>query len=475
MGHSRSGYALFIFYWLRVHGLWVVYAFRYYIGFLCGALFQRACQNQFHTSNVLKAYRAQNLLQEKQGLGHLCHLDLCTVGLLFGQANLRLVLAGLCCKHPEGFWTTVSLRQPLHLPHHARRHIICSMTRYIDCKTLHYHVLPIPIACHFMCAEIPVTLLVLYGHPSALDALMLLRRCLKRACPIRQGQTPSSIPSVKHLVLSTTVENLRHCRCFRSDFIDFIQQQQEKRKNLIRDRFEHRHSWFLRNDNRVSRLWLTASRLLELTVLSLLVWWLGRKWLEDFGFVHGSMSGIFRPKKMNVSTILLVISFYVAASVNFWKQLPFTYCCWVKGNGISDSVDNCLRQKASVGIQEGKHGFWLDLYRTPRQLIGHRVFVSNVTSKSQELTDLSRTQGPLGCPWHVLLISLRELDAKQGSESFGWRCFLEVLSLAKQNQTKNVPWIVAVPFLPVFLLQGRVKGKSLSSSRIHPQMICMRC
>lgn len=77
--------------------------------------------------------------------------------------------------------------------------------------------------------------------------------------------------------------------------------------------------------------------------------------------------------------------------------------------------------------------------------------------------------------WHVLLISLRELDAKQGSESFGWRCFLEALSLAKQNQTNNVPWIVAVPFLPVFLLQGRVKGKNLSSSRIHPQMICMRC
>lgn len=126
-------------------------------------------------------------------------------------------------------------------------------------------------------------LLVLYGHPSALDALMLPQRCLNRACPICQGQTPSSIPSVKHLVLSTTVENLRHCRRFRTDFIDFIQQQQEKRKNLIRDRFEHRNSWFLRNDNQVSRLWLTASRLLELTVLSLLVWWLGRKWFEDFG------------------------------------------------------------------------------------------------------------------------------------------------------------------------------------------------
>lgn len=73
-------------------------------------------------------------------------------------------------------------------------------------------------------------LLVLYGHPSALDALMLLQRCLNRACPIRQGQTPSSIPSVKHLGLSTTVENLRHCRRFRTDFIDFIQQQQEREK-----------------------------------------------------------------------------------------------------------------------------------------------------------------------------------------------------------------------------------------------------
>lgn len=78
--------------------------------------------------------------------------------------------------------------------------------------------------------------------------------------------------------------------------------------------------------------------------------------------------------------------------------------CWVKGNGISDSVDNRLRQKASVGIQEGKHGFWLDLYRTPRHLLGHRVSVSNVTSKSQELRDLSRTQGPLGRP-HVTCVT----------------------------------------------------------------------
>ena len=152
---------------------------------------------------------------------------------------------------------------------------------------------------------------------------------------------------------------------------------------------------------------------------------------------------------MNVSTSMSVISFYVATSVKFLKTanifsviflgfvpfcsflvsflrfvaffrlcpsvrsffLPFvfffaplvpfsplSFFLWVKGNGISDSVDNRLRQKASVGIQEGKHGFWLDLYRTPRQLIGHRVFVSNVTSKSQELRDLSRTQGPLGCP-----------------------------------------------------------------------------
>lgn len=188
------------------------------------------------------------------------------------------------------------------------------------------------------------------------------------------------------------------------------------------------------------RLWLTASRLLELTVLSLLVWWLGRKWFEDFGFVHGSMSGIFRPKKMNVSTSMSVISLYVATSVNFWKQLPFIYCCWVKGNGISDSVDNCLRQKASVGIQEGKHGFWLDLCRTPWQLIGSYwtpCFCVQWHIKIAGVDGLEPNSGTFGMSTCDIgwLISLRELDAKQGSESFGWRCFLEVLSLAKQNQT----------------------------------------
>ena len=144
---------------------------------------------------------------KKAGAGaFLCHLDLCTVGLRFGHANLRLVLAGLCCKHPEGFWTAASLSQPghpwshgmfshLHLPHTTMYYLYLS---HINSCVLRYQ-----------------HLLVLYGHPSALDALMLPQRCLNRACPICQGQTPSSIPSVKHLVLSTTLENLRHCRRFR--------------------------------------------------------------------------------------------------------------------------------------------------------------------------------------------------------------------------------------------------------------------
>jgi len=59
------------FHFLWATGSWTLSSlFRYYIGFLCGALFQRACQNQLHTSDVLKAYQAQNLLEEKQGQGH---------------------------------------------------------------------------------------------------------------------------------------------------------------------------------------------------------------------------------------------------------------------------------------------------------------------------------------------------------------------------------------------------------------------
>lgn len=169
-----------------------------------------------------------------------------------------------------------------------------------------------------------------------------------------------------------------------------------------------------------------------------------------------------------------VISFYVATSVKFLKTASIfsVIWYWVKGwwnirfgrqSPKAKSLSGHPGRKARFlagPLQDTTTTYW-----TPCFCVQCHIEIAGVEG-------LEPHSGTVVIGW---LISLRELDAKQGSESFGWRCFLQVLSLAKQNQTNNVPWIVAVPFLPGFLLQGRVKGKSLSSSRIHPQMICMRC
>ena len=71
--------------------------------FYAGLFFKEPARINF-TPQMYSRHIGLRICCKKAGAGaFLCHLDLCTVGLRFGHANLRLVLAGLCCKHPEGF------------------------------------------------------------------------------------------------------------------------------------------------------------------------------------------------------------------------------------------------------------------------------------------------------------------------------------------------------------------------------------